>query len=254
MDAVELSIVLPALCAGLLIAATHVPLGMQVLDRGIVFIDIAIAQIAGVGVVAADYFGVAEGDAFAVEAAALGAALLGAGFLTWTDRRCPEVQEALIGTVFVLAATAQILLLANHPHGGEFLKELLVGQILWVTPVQLGAAAAISAVVLTLWFGAGRARLGRLGFYALFGLAVTASVQLVGVYLVFATLIVPALASRSARRWRLAVAYGVAAAGFVAGLVASVALDLPTGPLTVWALAVVGVASAWCMGAVANRD
>ena len=79
---------------------------MQVLDRGIVFVDIAIAQIAGVGVVAADFFGFAA-QALAVQVAALAAALLGALFLTWTEKRWPEIQEALIGTIFVLAATAQ---------------------------------------------------------------------------------------------------------------------------------------------------
>jgi zinc/manganese transport system permease protein len=245
VGAAEFSIVLPALLAGLLISATHVPLGMQVLDRGIVFVDIAIAQIAGVGVVAADLFGFADAGAYAVQAAALGAALLGAGFLTWTDRRWPAIQEALIGTVFVLAASAQILLLAGNPHGGEYLKDLLVGQILWVTTDQLLMVSVLTAVVLGLWFGVGRERLGPMGFYAIFGLAVTASVQLVGVYLVFATLIVPALASRDARRGRLAFAYGTAALGYVGGLVASVLFDLPTGPVIVCAMAIVGVLVAW---------
>ena len=244
MDSIELDIVWPALCAGLLIAATHVPLGIQVLNRGIVFIDIAIAQIAGVGVVAADYFHLAE-DPYAVQAAALGAALAGAGVLTWTERRWPAIQEALIGTVFILAATAQILLLTSNPHGGEYLKDLLVGQILWVTKVQLAVVGALSVLVLGVWFGVGERRLGRIGFYGLFGLAVTASVQLVGVYLVFATLIVPALASREAANGRLRVAYSVAAIGYVLGLAASVAFDLPTGPIVVWAMALVGVTVAW---------
>ena len=123
--------------------------------------------------------------------------MLGAVLLTWTEKRWPEVQEAIIGVVFVLAATAEILLLAGNPHGGEHLKDLLVGQILWVGPGQLGAVAVLTAVVLAVWFGLG-ATAGRLGFYLVFGLSVTASVQLVGVYLVFATLIVPALATRNA--------------------------------------------------------
>jgi len=244
MDAIELGIVWPALCAGLLITATHVPLGIQVLNRGIVFIDIAIAQIAGCGVVAADYFHLAE-DPYAVQAAALAAALAGAGVLTWTERRWPAIQEALIGTVFILAATAQILLLTSNPHGGEYLKDLLVGQILWVTTTQLVVVGVLTAIVLGVWFGVGEARLGRIGFYGLFGLAVTASVQLVGVYLVFATLIVPALASRDAARGRLRAAYGVAALGYLLGLAASVAFDLPTGPIVVWAMALTGVAVAW---------
>ena len=246
MDTTLLGIVLPALCAGLLITATHVPLGIQVLNRGIVFIDIAIAQIAGVGVVAADYFHLAE-NPYAVQAAALAAALAGAGVLTWTERRWPAIQEALIGTAFILAATAQILLLTSNPHGGEYLKDLLVGQILWVTNGQLAVVGVLTAVVLAIWFGRGEARLKRFGFYALFGLAVTASVQLVGVYLVFATLIVPALASREAGERRLRVAYAVAAGGYVIGLAASVAFDLPTGPVVVWAMALTGLGVSWAL-------
>ena len=140
MPEIELNIVLPALCAGLLVCATHVPLGIQVLRRGIVFIDIAIAQIAGVGVIAADYFGWETGS-YAVQVSALGAALTGALFLTWTERRWPDIQEGIIGTVFVLAATVQVLLLAGNPHGGEYLKDMLVGQILWVGYPQLAIVA-----------------------------------------------------------------------------------------------------------------
>jgi zinc/manganese transport system permease protein len=235
MDSATLSIILPALAAGLLVAATHVPLGMQVLARGIVFIDIAIAQTAGVGVVAADFLGF-EPHGFAVQGWALGAVLL-----TWTEKRWPEVQEAIIGVVFVLAATAEILLLASNPQGGEHLKDLLVGQILWVGWQQLIVVAILTAVVLALWFGL-KAKLGRLGFYLVFSLSVTASVQLVGVYLVFATLIVPALATRNATRARLAKAWGVAALGYAIGLVLSTLYDVPSGPAIVWALAVVGMA------------
>jgi zinc/manganese transport system permease protein len=103
---------------------------MQVLTRGIIFIDIAIAQIAGLGVLIADYFGF-EAQGIAVQVSALSAALAGALLLTWTERRWPEVQEAIIGVVFILAATAQVLVLAGNPHAGEHLKDLLVGQILW---------------------------------------------------------------------------------------------------------------------------
>ena len=240
MSELGLTIILPALVAGLLVAATHVPLGMQVLARGIVFIDIAIAQIAGVGVLLADFVGF-ESEGIAVQASALSAALLGALLLTWTERKWPDVQEAIIGVVFVLAATAEILLLAGNPHGGEHLKELLVGQILWVSTSQILAVAILTAVVLVAWFG-WAARIGRIGFYLLFGLSVTASVQLVGVYLVFATLIIPALATRHAIQYRLPKAYAVSGLGYAIGLFLSAWLDLPSGAVVVWALAVVGIA------------
>lgn len=237
----EIGILLPALVAGLLVTATHVPLGIQVLNRGIVFIDIAIAQIAGVGVIAANFFGF-ETEGIAVQVSALSTALLGALILTWTERRWPEVQEAIIGSVFVLAATLEILLLAGNPHAGEHLKEMLVGQILWVGYGQLGMVAVLSTLVLAAWFGIGMARLGRIGFYLLFGLSVTASVQMVGVYLVFATLILPALASRNARRFHLGKAYAVSGLGYIAGVIVSTLFDLPTGAIIVWAMAMVGIA------------
>src|ERR1019366_6273399 len=157
--------------------------GTQVLDRGIVFIDLAIAQIAGLGVIAADALGLPEGGV-AVQVAAVCAALLGAWLLTWTERRAPQQQEALIGVMFILAAGAGILLLSGNPHGGEHLKDLLVGQILWVERTQLLWLGGLSAVLLAaLWLG-WIERFGRFGFYGVFALAVTASVQLVGVYLV----------------------------------------------------------------------
>lgn len=238
MNTASLSIVLPALLAGLLVSATHVPLGTQVLSRGIIFIDIAIAQIAGLGVLLADSFGF-EPQGIVVQVSALTAALLGALLLTWTERRWPDVQEAIIGVVFVLAASAQILLLAGNPHGGEHLKDLLVGQILWVSTQQLLVMAALTAVVLGAWLTLQK-RGGRVLFYGLFGLSVTASVQLVGVYLVFATLIIPALATRGATGARMAKAYAVAASGYAIGLWLSAWLDLPSGATVVWALAAIG--------------
>ncbi len=253
LDALDISILGPAFVAGLLVLATHVPMGQQVLARGIVFIDLAIAQIAGLGVIAADGMGW-EPQGFAVQIAAVGAALLGALLLTFTEKRWPEVQEALIGVLFVLAACAGILLLASNPHGGEHLKDLLVGQILWVSYGQLLPVALLTAVILALWFGAGK-RLGRTGFYVLFALAVTASVQLVGVYLVFASLIIPALASRfhSARR-RLVMGYTVGLLGYAIGLALSALLDLPSGAVVVWALAACGIVFAWSMGGKVKRS
>src|SRR4029078_7484676 len=170
LDGAQLAILWPALIAGLLVTATHVPLGMQVLERGIVFIDLAVAQGAGMGVMLADALGW-EPTGVAVQVAALTSALGCAALLTWTERRWPEGQEAIIGVVFVLASSAAVLLLAKNPHGGEHLKDLLVGQLLWVKPAQLPFAALAYGVLLALWFGLG-ARLGRSGFYAIFACVV----------------------------------------------------------------------------------
>ncbi|HEX8964224.1 MAG TPA: metal ABC transporter permease [Rhodocyclaceae bacterium] len=239
LDAFSAVILLPAFLAGLLVLATHVPLGMQVLSRGIVFIDLAIAQIASLGVIGADRFGF-EPDGWVAQAAAIAAALLGAGLLTWTEKRWPDEQEALIGVLFALAACGGMILVANSPHGGEHLQDLLAGQILWASYAHLVPVAILTAVILLLWFRFGE-RLGRFGFYGVFAFAVTASVQLVGVYLVFASLIIPALATRGYARKRLGVAYAIGAAAYAVGLGLSTLFDLPAGPVIVWTLAAAGI-------------
>ena len=236
-SALDWGILGPAFIAGLLVLLTHVPLGAQVLDRGIVFIDLAIAQIAGLGVIAADAVGLPEGGV-AVQIAAVVSALLGALLLTWTERKAPRQQEALIGGVFILAACAGILMLSGNPHGGEHLKDLLVGQILWVNTTQLIWLAGVSAIILLAMVLGWVTKLGRFGFYAVFALAVTASVQLVGVYLVFSSLIIPALATRSSKGGRqLTGAYAIGVVGYAIGLALSALLDLPSGAVIVWTLA-----------------
>ncbi len=236
LDALNFNILGPALLAGLLVIATHVPLGQQVLKRGIVFIDLAVAQIAALGVITADAMGW-EPQGIKVQIAAITAAMLGAILLTWTEKRWPEVQEALIGALFVLAASAGIILLSNNPHGGEHLKDLLAGQILWVSLSQLVPAVLATLLILGIWFGL-KERLGHAGFYMLFAIAVTASVQLVGVYLVFSTLIMPAIAVRnwSASR-KLIGGYGMSIVAYLVGLAFSAIYDLPTGAVIVWSLA-----------------
>ena len=229
----DLALLLAPLAAGLLVLATHVPLGIEVLRRGIIFIDLAIAQVAGLGVIAAMML---DWDSpLAVQAAAAGAAVAGACLLNWTERRWPQVQEALIGLLFVTAAAAGILLLANNPHGGEHLQDLLAGQILWVGWPRLLPVAALYALILLLWF-AGRERLGRIGFYLLFALTVTASVQLVGVLLVFASLIAPAVGASGMAQRRLPAAYAIGAIAYGAGLLLSAILDLPAGAAVVCTL------------------
>jgi zinc/manganese transport system permease protein len=227
------SLLAAPMVAGLLVLATHVPLGIEVLRRGIIFIDLAIAQVAGLGVMVALML---EWDSpLAIQAAAAGAALSGALLLTWTEKRFPEVQEALIGLLFVVAAAAGILVLAGNPHGGEHLQDLLTGQILWVGWARLVPVAALYALILVLWFVFGQ-RLGRAGFYVLFALMVTASVQLVGVLLVFASLIAPAVAMRHLQRGRLTAAYALGAAAYAAGLALSAIADLPAGAAIVCCL------------------
>lgn len=247
MGSLDWTLLLAPFAAGLLVLATHVVLGIDVLRRGIIFLDLAIAQVAGLGAVAASlvdldpvFRGIGPPGLGAQLAAGLAAAA-GALLLTWSERRWPEIQEALIGLVFVFAAAAGILLLAHHPHGGEHLRDLLAGQLLWVSWQQLLAVALVYAAVLLLWAGPAQ-RWPRSGFYLLFAVTVTASVQLVGVLLVFASLIAPAVATRAASgARRIVIAYLVGAIGYAAGLALSLVADLPAGATVVCCL---------CLGAM----
>jgi zinc/manganese transport system permease protein len=142
---------------------------------------------------------------------------------------------------FVLAATASILFLASDPHAGEHMKELLVGQILWVSWEQLPIPGLASTAILFLWV-IFRQRKPSWLFYGLFAIAITASVQLVGVYLVFASLIIPALTVSRVNRNKMLVAYVVGFIGYMAGLLGSSIFDLPSGPMIVWSLALSGLA------------
>lgn len=244
LAALDPGILLPPLLAGLVVVATHVPLGRTVLQKGIVFIDLAIAQIAGLGVIAAHALGW-EAEGWRVQAAALAAAITGALAFRLSERLWPKRQEALIGSAFVLAACLGVLLLASDPHAGEQLKDLLVGQILWVGYGQLWPLALLSAAVLTLW---PILRLDErpLGFYLTLAVMVTASVQVVGVYLVFASLILPALAvEKLAGRRGLVWGYAIGAVGYGLGLTLSATQDWPASPVIVLALAATAVASAW---------
>jgi zinc/manganese transport system permease protein len=238
-DGLDPAILGPAFLAGLLVLSTHVPLGRQVLRRGIIFIDLAIAQIAGLGVLVAHAMAWEE-NALTMQLTAFSAALLGALALYQCERRWPEILEAVIGTSFILAASAAILILANNPHGGEHLKDLLVGQVLWVDRDQLVPVALLYALILSVWFGFGASHRSVL-FYILFALAITASVQLVGVYLVFASLIIPALSVRRSGKYALFAAYLLGIAGYAVGLIVSALLDLPAGAVIVWVLALFGV-------------
>ncbi|MBV1882007.1 MAG: metal ABC transporter permease [Pseudomonadales bacterium] len=240
LEMIDLSIIGPAFVAGLLVLSTHVPLGRKVLQRGIIFLDLAIAQCAALGVVLAGFFFDVENH-LAIQMSAGMAAILSAALLNWTERYWLQFQEAIIGSLFVLAATGSILALSGNPHGGEHLKALLVGQILWTTWDQLLPVASVYAGVLgCLWWF----KHPLLRFYFPFAISVTLSVQLVGVYLVFASLIIPAIASHQLTGCRgITKAMIIGAFGYGLGLILSSIFDFPSGAIIVWCLAVVAILS-----------
>lgn len=232
MEALELvDIVAPAVAAAFVVTAVHAPLGIEVLKRGIVFIDLATAQIVGLAVILLG-LGLEEPPWPARQAAAFAAAIAGALFFRWIERKAPGEQEAVIGSAFIVAASVALLAIVGDPHGGEALRRVLSGEILFVTWGGLAAFLPVYAAAAALWFGVPAMRRGA-GFFITFALAVTASVQLVGVYVVFASLILPALAARAGGGYDLRRALASGAAAVAAGVAISVGADLPAGPVLV---------------------
>ena len=243
---IHIDILWPALLAGLLVLSTHVPLGREVLQRGIIFLDLAIAQIAALGLIIAGGLGLDthfEQGLFMQNLIAISAAIAGAMLLYYLHQYDAKIQEALIGIMFVLAATGSILLLSKDPHGGERLKELLVGQILWVTPAALAVIFLVYSLVLLVWFTL-RQRLGEWVFYPLFAITITLSTQLVGIYLVFSSLIIPALATyrqSNTGNTGLVATYLLGFVAYVVGLIVSAILDFPSGAMIAWSLAIMAL-------------
>ncbi|CAN0563711.1 unnamed protein product, partial [Laminaria digitata] len=164
----------------------------------------------------------------------------------------PHEQEAIIGSCFILAASAVLLALADHPHGGEEVQHILSGQMLFISWSEVAAFAPLYIVAILLWFGLPRIRSG-LGFFALFALVATASVQLVGVYVVFASLILPALAVNTMRGGRIVAAIAVGILAVIVGIAVSAQGDLPAGPVLVFSFAVAAILCRLGYAAIAKQ-
>jgi zinc/manganese transport system permease protein len=253
--------------ACLVLAGIHVYLGLHVLARGIIFVDLALAQVAALGITVALLAGHPIQSAAAYWYAL--AFTLGGSFLFAISRthRAPIPQEAIIGIVYAVSAAAAVLVLDRAPQGSEHIKQLLVGSILTVTLKEVGTLALLYGIVGAIHWVIRRPLLeisfdpsaaltkGRwIGwwdflFYASFGFVVTSSVQIAGVLLVFSYLIVPAaiaaLFTRSITK-RLAVGWGLGFVVSVLGLVASATWDLPTGATVVTTFGVfMAAVAAW---------
>lgn len=250
--------------ACLLLPGLLVYLGLHVVRRGVVFVDLAMAQVAALGICLALVLG---HDARDWQTAAWSGAftLVGAAVLTLTRAAGRHAsQEALIGIVYVASAAAGILLLSRSPEGNEELRRTLIGEVLLVTPAELVRAGAVFALAGLVHFlcrrpflrlsydpEAARAAGQRIWlwdflFYAIFGAVVTVFVRIGGVLLVFSYLIVPAVCAGlfCARPGpQLAIGWIVATVGGMAGLYGSYRLDLPTGAAIVCSLAIALVAA-----------
>jgi zinc/manganese transport system permease protein len=240
VSAEQLEILAPALAVGALVAIVHAPLGIEVLKRGIVFIDLAIAQIAGLNIVLVRLWW-EDPHWFWVQAVAGLSALLAALFFRWIEKTLPKEQEAVIGSSFILAASAALLALANHPQGGDEIRHILSGQILFATWRDVAAFLPVYATVFLVWALYKRATQG-LMFFLLLSAAITASVQLVGVYVVFASLILPALAVNVIDRAKVLHAWACALVAVIGGITITTMMDLPAGPGLVFGFAFAAMA------------
>ncbi len=256
----DLGLFLPPLVACLVIVAIHSYLGLHVIAREVIFVDLSLAQMAALGSAVAILAG-SQPDSRVAFFYALGFTSLGAGIfaLTRTHERGRVPQEAIIGIIYVVASAAAILVADRTPRGGEAIKDILVGSLLWVTwPVIFRLAAVYAALGLFHWVLRRRfltisfspevalaqgwnIRLWDFLFYLSFGMVITFSVPIAGVLLVFSFLVVPAAIAFQFARNQAALAVVSWVAGILAsagGLWLSFRYDLPTGPLIVCAFGV----------------
>ncbi len=213
------------------------PLGAQVLARGVVFIDLAVAQAAAAAAMWAGSF-VDHPDWLTIQALAITGALACAGVVALLSRRWPDQREALIGLLYVLGASVALLGARQDPHGRERMSELLAADVLWAQWPQVAVLAACAGVVFMLG-----ARLTRDGiFFPIFAVVASLAVPVLGLFLVFAMLIAPALWQRSGASRALSWIGAVVACG--AGLAASWVFDAPSGACVALALSSYGALSA----------
>lgn len=241
-----LAFLAPALAMCLVVASVHVYLGMHVLARGVIFVDLALAQLAALGATVAGLLYASHEDDAMVHVGAFAFTVLGAAVFALSGRARGRVsQEAIVGIVYAVASSVMVLVLARAPHGAEHIQAMLVGSLLlsdWPQVLHLAAAYAVLGGVLIALRGRfeqlswhpdrGSSMAWDFVFYLLFGLVITLSVQVAGVLLVFSCLIVPAVATQLFWQGlfaRLLAGWLLAMVASLGGLGASWAWDLPAG-------------------------
>ncbi|MCW7555439.1 metal ABC transporter permease [Endozoicomonas gorgoniicola] len=248
VDISLVTILLPSFCGGVLILISHLILGRQVLSRGIVFMDLAVAQIAAMGAVIAHIMNKAleSSHSHLQETFKNGLetvmpfvfSIAGACLISKLSRRAAIELEAIIGCIYILAAACILLVLASDPHGAEHISDTLGGRLLWIQWSDLQIPTLATITLLAGLFLMPQLLTGRL-FYPVFAIMITMSVKLSGVYLVFTTLIMPALAISGRvgiKSWITGYSLGIIGIG--TGLMLSSLFDYPGGASIVVMMAV----------------
>jgi zinc/manganese transport system permease protein len=262
----------PALALCLVIASIHVYLGMHVLAREIIFVDLSLAQLAALGATVAGLSSGEEEPGWAAHGMALGFTVAGAAVFAFTRRARQRVsQEAVVGIVYAVASAVTVLVVSHSPHGAEHIKDILVGSLLNTTWTNVWQTAAAYVVLGALELAFAKrfiaiswrpdeaerefrhVELWDFAFYVLFGLVITISVRFAGILLVFSFLIVPAVITglfSERLLGRVLLGWGVAVAASALGLFASWTWDLPTGAAIVAAFGALLVLAAGARAAL----
>lgn len=254
MNAEIISIMLPAFAECLVLVGIHSYLGIHVIKRKVIFVDLALAQIAALGTTFAFLFGIDPSSTGAYWFS-LGFTVIGAAIFSLSRIRHEKIpQEAVIGLVYALTAAAAIIVVDRAPHGAEHIKEIMTGSILWVKWKTIWTAAAVYAVVGLFHFifrdkfllisnhpeiayqKGINVRLWDFLFYVSFGVVITHSVNTAGVLMVFVFLVVPAIATImiTDKLWlQLVLGWTMGTLVSMLGLFISYVGDLPSGPTVV---------------------
>ena len=255
-----LDLIIPPIVAGLVILTLHAYLGLHVLARGVIFVDLAFAQIAALGSTVAILIGLGGG---VLELGfALGFTLLGALIFSFTRMDESVVpQEAIIGITYVVASAAVILIASMTAEGAEHIQETMTGTLIWVDWPDIARMAIPYTIIGVLHFVFRRQFLGvsfapeqvpsvrmwDFVFYLLFGIVIAFSVEVAGVLMVFSTLVIPGVVAflfTNRLRTALWIAWGSGAVAIIGGIGASFYWDLATGPLLVCSFGAVLIVAA----------
>ncbi len=262
LDILSYSFVVLGMLAALVLAGIHAYLGFHVVSRGVIFVDLSLAQVSALGAVIAIALGFEQGTPRYL--IALMFTFLGAFIITISRTRDDRIpQEAFIGIVYAGSTALAVIFLSRQPHGMEELGHMLTGSLLTITPAELLKLTVLYGVVGVFHFifrhrfiliSTDRSEAVSRGFnlfwwdflfYASFAVVVNSSVAIAGVLLVFSLLVIPpvvALLVTPRERGRLALGWGVGITGAILGILASVGLDLPAGPSVITALVVILIA------------
>lgn len=241
----EYSWLAPAVLCGLIALVGNIVLGEQVLKRQIIFIDLAVAQVAALGAALSQYwlsrYALFSGSWLGEMIGPWVMSLLLCGLIALMEKRYKQHLEPMIGSLFVVSASLAILLVSKDPHGADFIQGILNGQLLWSTWDDVWPLAIITTAMLVLIRVKPEFMQGS-GFYLIFAILMPITVKLTGIYLEFALLVIPALCAAALKGLRFFItSIGIGTVGILSGLAMSAYYDLPSGASIVIMLFLAGL-------------